>query len=48
MADNNVKQIWQDEQYQEHVSTYEGFMKFTMWSTIGVVVLLVLMALFLV
>lgn len=46
MAEN--KQIWRDEQYQEHVSTYEGFMKFAMWSAIAVIVVLALMALFLV
>jgi hypothetical protein len=46
MADN--KQIWRDEQYQEHVNTYEGFMRFAMWSTIAVIVVLALMALFLV
>lgn len=46
MADN--KPIWRDEQYQDHVTTYESFMKFAMWSAIGIIVLLILMALFLV
>ena len=33
--------------YQEHDKTYEGFITFTKWFTIHVVVILILMAIFL-
>lgn len=46
MADN--KPVWHDEQYRDHVETYQSFMKVTQYVTIIVIVTLALMALFLV
>jgi hypothetical protein len=34
--------------YQEHAQTYSNFMKMTKYITVGIIVLLVLMAMFLV
>ncbi len=34
--------------YKEHVRTYDGFIKVTIWGTAAVIVLLILMAVFLV
>lgn len=45
MADN--KPVWRDERYRDHLETYNGFMKFAQYSTVAVIVLLALMALFL-
>ena len=46
MADHQQPD-WRDDRYQEHVSFYDGFMKFATAGTGAVIVLLVLLALFL-
>ena len=33
--------------YPEHVRTYDGFIKATIWSTVAIILLLILMAVFL-
>ena len=33
--------------YEEHVRTYEGFIHLTKWGTIGIIIVLILMAIFL-
>lgn len=45
MADN--KPVWRDDQYRDHVETYNGFMKFAQYSAVVIIVVLGLMALFL-
>ncbi len=33
--------------YEEHKATYAAFIKFSQWGTVGIIVLLILMAIFL-
>lgn len=52
MAEDKVeafdKDAWGKEMDpQDHLSTWDGFMALTKWGTIGVIVLLILMAIFL-
>ncbi len=49
MTDEKLESAWKPEMdAQAHESGYEGFVAFTKYSTIGLVVLMILMAIFLV